>query len=139
MNSSGKLTCAFVLASVCSNVYAYEITTHTILSEQAALRSRIYTDPSLFSDLDLTPATLATFTSSDINGVSSGTWLAKDIVGYGSKLEDYIEPSCNLDQPQNTINWGWMRVFKLTTRQSLDLAFDDATSYCYMSRLSVQK
>jgi len=27
----------------------------------------------------------------------------------------------------------------LTTRQSLDLAFDDATTYCYISRLSVQK
>lgn len=110
MNKSTSLLCAVALACTGVTARAYEPSTHEILSSQAAQRSRIYAD-TLLEDLGLPAVGTAMFTARDLTGTSAGDRSADALIGYGARLEDYYETNCNLDAPQNTLNWGWMRVF----------------------------
>lgn len=89
-----------------STALAYEPTTHQVLSQLAAQRSKLYSDPALLPDLGVSVS--ASFTQTNILGQAAGTANAGDIVAFGSNLEDYYEQSCSWKHPTTL---GWMRVF----------------------------
>ncbi|WP_153067362.1 hypothetical protein [Steroidobacter cummioxidans] len=103
---TSTIHCAAWLMLSTSTAFAYEPTTHQVLSQLAAQRSKVYSDPALLPDLGVSVST--SFTLTNILGQAAGTANAGDIIAFGSDLEDYYEKSCNWKNPTTL---GWMRVF----------------------------
>lgn len=71
--------------------FSYDVATHDTLSLLTADKSRIYTDPSLLSDLGFNIST--TFRLVDLNGASAGQGDARTVIALAAQLEDYANPA----------------------------------------------
>jgi hypothetical protein len=86
MKWQNKLITIISLLACLNHAAAYETTTHLLLSINAADRSVLASDPSLLSDLGMSPYGSPAYT--DSTGLPNLT--ASSIIGLGSKYEDNV-------------------------------------------------